>query len=179
MRVFRDQMVCEGNLFDQYDAIEDFCRKHMFLSGTMDQKERIDTLTVPYKVIREAALNILIHRTWWSSGNVLSVAIFDLCKENGLPKPEFELANGYVYLTIRFKHSLTPYLSGGVNDGVNDGVNSEADMLGESLKQVYNLIQGNLYDRGPCSLSQYFYNAMDRKHAMSALPGLFAETSKM
>ena len=55
----------------------DFCRKHMFLSGTMDQKERIDTLTVPYKVIREAALNILIHRTWWSSGNVLSVAIFD------------------------------------------------------------------------------------------------------
>lgn len=53
--------------------------------------------------------------------------------------PEFELANGYVYLTIRFKHSLTPYLSGGVNDGVN----SEADMLGESLKQVYNLIQGN------------------------------------
>lgn len=60
---------------------------------------------------------------------------FDLCKESGLPKPEFELANGYVYLTIRFKHSLTPYLS--------DGVNSEADMLGESLKQVYNLIQGN------------------------------------
>ena len=73
--------------------------------------------------------------------------IFDLCKESGLPKPEFELANGYVYLTIRFKHSLTPYLSGGVNggvnDGVNDGVNSEADMLGESLKQVYYLIQGN------------------------------------
>jgi ATP-dependent DNA helicase RecG len=198
MRVFRDQIVCEGNLFDQYDAILDFCRKHMFLSGTMDQKERIDTLTVPYKVIREAALNILIHRTWWSYGAVLSVAIFDdrvefanpgafppgtspetfykrpqskpinklisevffksglmeawgrgipdifdLCKENGLPKPEFELANGYVYLTIRFKHSLTPYLSGGVNGGVNDGVNSEADMLGESLKQVYYLIQGN------------------------------------
>ena len=61
--------------------------------------------------------------------------IFDLCKESGLPKPEFELANGFVYLTIRFKHSLTPYLSGGVN--------GEADMLGESLKQVYNLIQGN------------------------------------
>ena len=77
MRVFRDQTVCEGNLFDQYDAILDFCRKHMFLSGTMDQKERIDTLTVPYKVIREAALNILIHRTWWSYGAVLSVAIFD------------------------------------------------------------------------------------------------------
>ena len=194
MRVFRDQIVCEGNLFDQYDAILDFCRKHMFLSGTMDQKERIDTLTVPYKVIREAALNILIHRTWWSYGAVLSVAIFDdrvefanpgafppgtspetfykrpqskpinklisevffksglmeawgrgipdifdLCKENGLPKPEFELANGFVYLTIRFKQSLTPYLSGGVNDGEKGGVNA----LGESLKQVYDLIHGN------------------------------------
>lgn len=174
MRVFRDQIVCEGNLFDQYDAILDFCRKHMFLSGTMDQKERIDTLTVPYKVIREAALNILIHRTWWSYGAVLSVAIFDdrvefanpgafppgtspetfykrpqskpinklisevffksglmeawgrgipdifdLCKENGLPKPEFELANGYVYLTIRFAKPLTPRLSGDT-DNVTD-----------------------------------------------------------
>ena len=170
----------------------------MFLSGTMDQKERIDTLTVPYKVIREAALNILIHRTWWSSGNVLSVAIFDdrvefanpgafppgtspesfyrrpqsqpinklisevffksglmeawgrgipdifdLCKENGLPKPEFELANGFVYLTIRFKQSLTPYLSGGVNDGVNGGERGGVNALGESLKQVYDLIHGN------------------------------------
>lgn len=179
-------------------AILDFCRKHMFLSGTMDQKERIDTLTVPYKVIREAALNILIHRTWWSSGNVLSVAIFDdrvefanpgafppgtspesfyrrpqsqpinklisevffksglmeawgrgipdifdLCKENGLPKPEFELANGFVYLTIRFKQSLTPYLSGGVNDGVNGGERGGVNALGESLKQVYDLIHGN------------------------------------
>ena len=38
--------------------------------------------------------------------------IFDLCKENGLPKPEFELANGYVYLTIRFAKPLTPRLSG-------------------------------------------------------------------
>ena len=68
--------------------------------------------------------------------------IFDLCRESGLPKPEFELANGYVYLTIRFKHSLTPYLSGGVNGGVNDGVNSEADIAGKafrtsSLENVY------------------------------------------
>ena len=38
MRVFRDQTVCEGNLFDQYDAILDFCKKHMFLAGNMDQK---------------------------------------------------------------------------------------------------------------------------------------------
>ena len=69
--------------------------------------------------------------------------IFGLCKESGLPKPEFELANGYVYLTIRFKESLTPRLSGGVNDGVNGGENGGANALGESLKRVYDLIYGN------------------------------------
>ena len=145
MRVFRDQIVCEGNLFDQYDAILDFCRKHMFLSGTMDQKERIDTLTVPYKVIREAALNILIHRTWWSYGAVLSVAIFDDRVEFANPgafppgtspetfykrpqsKPINKLiseANGYVYLTIRFAKPLTPRLSGDT-DNVTDNVTDE------------------------------------------------------
>lgn len=202
MRVFRDQMVCEGNLFDQYDAIEAFCRKHMFLSGTMDQKERIDTLTVPYKVIREAALNILIHRVWWTSGDVVSVAIFDdrvefanpgafppgtspetfykrpqskpinklisevffksglmeawgrgipdifdLCKESGLPKPEFELANGYVYLTIRFKESLTPRLSGGVNEPQNEPLNGPLNetlnQLSAPVKAVYDAVKAN------------------------------------
>ena len=45
--------------------------------------------------------------------------IFDLCKESGLPKPEFELANGYVYLTIRFAKPLIPRLSGDT-DNVTD-----------------------------------------------------------
>ena len=192
MRVFRDQTVCEGNLFDQYDAILDFCRKHMFLAGNMDQKERIDTLTVPYKVVREAALNILIHRVWWSNSDVLSVAIFDdrvefanpgafppgtspetfykrpqskpinklisevffksglmeawgrgipdifdLCKEGGLPKPEFELANGYVYLTIRFAKPLTPRLSGDRdNERDNDRENDREKPLVLTSRQV-------------------------------------------
>ena len=166
------------------------------------QKERIDTLTVPYKVIREAALNILIHRTWWSYGAVLSVAIFDdrvefanpgafppgtspetfykrpqskpinklisevffksglmeawgrgipdifdLCKENGLPKPEFELANGYVYLTIRFKESLTPRLSGGVsepqNEPLNGPLNETLNQLPTPVKAVYDAVKAN------------------------------------
>ena len=46
-----------------------------------------------------------------------------LCKESSLPKPEFELANGYVYLTIHFAKPLTPRLSGDrENDNVNDKV---------------------------------------------------------
>lgn len=77
MDKFRDQTVCYGNLFEQYDAIIAFCQKHMFLSGNMDQKERIDTLTLPFKALREATLNLLVHRTWWSGARTPSVAIFD------------------------------------------------------------------------------------------------------
>ena len=158
----------------------------------MDHKERIDTLTVPYKVIREAALNILIHRVWWSDSDVLSVAIFDdrvefanpgafppgtspetfykrpqskpvnklisevffksglmeawgrgipdifdLCKENGLPKPEFELAHGFVYLTIRFAKPLTPRLSGDTeNDREGDRENDREKPLVLTSRQV-------------------------------------------
>ena len=77
MDKFRDQTVCYGNLFEQYDAIIDFCKKHMFLAGDMDQQERVDTLTLPFKALREATLNILVHRTWWSDSRTPSVAIFD------------------------------------------------------------------------------------------------------
>jgi ATP-dependent DNA helicase RecG len=77
MRQFRDQTVCEGNLFEQYDAIINFCQKHMFLAGTMETGQRIDTLTVPFLAIRETVLNMLAHRSWWDEDESLSVAIFD------------------------------------------------------------------------------------------------------
>lgn len=77
MRQFRDQTVCEGNLFEQYDAIINFCQKHMFLAGTMETGQRIDTLTVPFVALRETVLNMLAHRSWWDEDESLSVAIFD------------------------------------------------------------------------------------------------------
>ncbi len=77
LRTFRDQTVCEGNLFEQYDAIINFCQKHMFLAGTMETGQRIDTLTVPFLAIRETVLNMLAHRSWWDESESLSVAIFD------------------------------------------------------------------------------------------------------
>ena len=77
MDKFRDQTICGGNLFEQYDAIISFCQKHMFLSGEMEQIERVDTLTLPFKALREATLNLLVHRTWWSGSRTPSVAIFD------------------------------------------------------------------------------------------------------
>lgn len=77
MNEFRDQTVFYGKLFEQYDAVVEFCQKHMYLAGKMELKGRIDTLTVPIDVVREAVLNLLVHRTWWSDSRTPSVAIFD------------------------------------------------------------------------------------------------------
>ena len=76
-RVFRDQTVCEGNLFEQYDAVMDFCLKHLNFSGRMDRKFRQDTLTVPYEAIKEATINMLCHRSWNADNTTPSLAIYD------------------------------------------------------------------------------------------------------
>ena len=77
MSEFRDHTVCYGNLFEQYDAIINFCQKHMFLAARMDEVERVETLTVPFKVVREATLNTIIHRDWDAYNLTPSIAIFD------------------------------------------------------------------------------------------------------
>lgn len=74
---FRDHTVCEGNLFEQYDAIMDFCLKHLNLSGRMDKKFRQETLTVPYEAIKEATINMLCHRSWNAENLTPSLAIYD------------------------------------------------------------------------------------------------------
>ena len=203
MDKFRDQLVMEGNLFQQLQAIEDFCRKHMFMSGDQDQFDSKNVLTVPLKVVREATLNLLAHRTWWGEARVPSVNIFDdrvefmnpgafppgtkpkdflrrphsepvnekianalfksgemegwgrgipdiytLCKESGMPEPEFDFVQNYVCLTIRFKSPLTPYLTdcgdvnGDVNGNVNGDVNGDVALYG-SLKDVYLIVLNN------------------------------------
>lgn len=76
-RVFRDQTICEGNLFEQYDAVMDFCLKHLNLSGRMDSRFRKDTLTVPYEAIKEATINMLCHRSWNAENMTSSLAIYD------------------------------------------------------------------------------------------------------
>ena len=76
-RVFRDQTICEGNLFEQYDAVMDFCLKHLNLTGRMDSKFRQDKLTVPYEAIKEATTNMLCHRSWNAENTTPSLAIYD------------------------------------------------------------------------------------------------------
>lgn len=195
MDKFRDQFVMEGNLFQQFQAIQDFCRKHMFMSGDQDDFDSKNELTVPLKVVREAALNLLIHRTWWSEARVPSVNIFDdrvefmnpgafpqgtkpedfrkrphsepineiianalfkggvsegwgrgildiyeLCKEAGLPEPEYDFVQNFVCLTIRFKTPITPYVSGGgeLNGGIRGGLNGGLnDGQKKTLEYIY------------------------------------------
>lgn len=162
---------------------------------------------MPLKVVREAALNILTHRTWWSEKRVPSVNIFDdrvefmnpgafpqgttpeefrrrphsepinekiagalfkggkaegwgrgilniytLCKDAGMPEPEYDFVTNFVCLTIRFKPPLRPYVSGeGVNEGVNGyvnggvngGVNEGVKTLTPSQKRVYDVVHDN------------------------------------
>lgn len=74
---FRDQTVCEGNLFSQYKATMDFCLKHLNLSGRMDRRVREERLTVPFEVVKEASINMLVHRTWDAENATPSVAIYD------------------------------------------------------------------------------------------------------
>lgn len=50
---------------------------HRFMSGDQDDFDSKNVLTVPLKVVREAALNLLAHRTWWGEARVPSVNIFD------------------------------------------------------------------------------------------------------
>ena len=199
MDKFRDQVVVDANLFHQLQAIEDFCRKHMFMSGNQDEFDSKNVLTVPLKVVREAALNLLIHRTWWSEGRTPSVNIFDdrvefmnpgafppgtapsdfrhrphsilinetianalfksgktegwgrgildiftLCKDAGLPEPEYDFVPDFVCLTIRFKNPLRPYLTEGISDTLNVTLNVTLnDTLNPSVQLTYSLIRQN------------------------------------
>ena len=76
MDKFRDQFVMEGNLFQQFQAIQDFCRKHMFMSGDQDDFDSKNELTVPLKVVREAALNAILckhlHNNSYVKSNIMS-----------------------------------------------------------------------------------------------------------
>ncbi len=75
--VIRDQTVCDKNLFVQYNTVVDFCLKHLNLSGRVDGAFRKDTLTVPLSVIREAAVNMLCHRSWEARNMTPTVAIYE------------------------------------------------------------------------------------------------------
>ena len=75
----------------------------MFLAGTMETGQRIDTLTVPFLAIRETVLNMLAHRSWWDEDESLSVAIFDdriVRSHPGINAPQIAVLAGKSLATI-------------------------------------------------------------------------------
>ena len=76
---FIDNRRTEGNIFKLFDDGMQFFFKHLNISGTFvdGQPERIETLTIPYKALRECLLNALAHRVYHQPSSFVSIAIYD------------------------------------------------------------------------------------------------------
>ena len=90
----------EGNLFYIFDQVIDFLKSKYLLSPISYQgMQRVETLEIPDKAIREAVLNALIHKDYtslsaialriydptvsiWNSGELENLTIEDLCKDH-------------------------------------------------------------------------------------------------
>ncbi len=55
---------CTGTLFEQYDTAIEFITSRLSKSFTIQQSQRTETLEIPFEAIREALLNLIIHRNY-------------------------------------------------------------------------------------------------------------------
>ena len=78
-REFIDNRLASGNIFYLYDEGMAFFFKHLNVSGSFidGQPERVETLTIPYKALRECLLNALAHRIYRQPNSFVSIAIYD------------------------------------------------------------------------------------------------------
>ena len=78
-REFTDNRRAIGNIFHLYDEGMAFFFKHLNVSGTFidGQAERVESLTIPYKALRECLLNSLAHRIYRQPSSFVSIAIYD------------------------------------------------------------------------------------------------------
>lgn len=76
---FIDNKAVHGNVFDLYEHAMDFLQNYLPISGKIEESNpfRVDTLAIPYKVLREALVNALCHRDYSSPGGSISLAIYD------------------------------------------------------------------------------------------------------
>jgi ATP-dependent DNA helicase RecG len=133
------------NIFD--DRVE-FMNPGAFPPGTKPK----DFLRRPHsEPVNEKIANALFkggEKEGWGRG---ILDIFTLCKDAGMPEPEYDFVQNFVCLTIRFKQPLKPYVSGsenggengGVNGGLNGGVNGGVQALTPSQKRVYDVVHDN------------------------------------
>lgn len=76
---FIDNKAIRGNLFELYEYAMQFLQNYLPISGRIEEGNpfRVDTLAIPYKVLREALVNALCHRDYSSPGGSISLAIYD------------------------------------------------------------------------------------------------------
>ena len=77
--VFLDRKDVRGNLFDLLESATKFLSFNLPIGGKIvdDSLYRVDTPAIPYKVLREALLNALMHRDYSAYGASIDVAVYD------------------------------------------------------------------------------------------------------
>jgi len=76
--VFKDDLLLEGNLFRNIDAIQNFFEKHLFYSRKFENNtwKRTDDYVFPMAALREGVMNALVHREYSLASSALSIIIY-------------------------------------------------------------------------------------------------------
>lgn len=76
---FLDNKYYKGNIFDLYDKAIDFLHFVLPVGARIEPGNpiRIETPIIPYKVLREAVTNALIHRDYSHTGGSIDIAVYD------------------------------------------------------------------------------------------------------
>lgn len=76
---FLDEKQLTGNLFDLFDQAMQFLYVHIPVAAKIEEGkvERVETPAIPYKVLREAVINALIHRDYSHPGGSIAIAVYN------------------------------------------------------------------------------------------------------
>jgi ATP-dependent DNA helicase RecG len=74
--IFRNRREFSGSLFTQFNEVTEFVGKYNQIHAEIKGMYRIDTLDYPMEALREALLNVLVHRDYSFSDSAF-ISIFD------------------------------------------------------------------------------------------------------
>ena len=89
---FYDNKLIKSNAFDLYDKAMEFLHFNVPLAAKIveGQSERVETPAIPYKVLREALTNAIVHKDYSNAGSMIWIARFDdrvnITNTGSLPK---------------------------------------------------------------------------------------------
>lgn len=76
---FWDNKMYKGNAFDLYDKAMSFLQFTLPVAARIEEgkSQRVETPVIPYKALREAVTNAVVHRDYSHGGGSLSIAVYD------------------------------------------------------------------------------------------------------